>query len=235
MDPEIRGAFFEISQQMADAHQEQLERIQREFAEIMDQVQASIAALEPEATKLGRWGWTMPTWAPLHLLPALTAKASETEIDAVFLTLYNEQFRRRERHLLKELPSRTVLQPWKPLVMQCIRCYRRKQYLIVVPSLLIILEGVLVTAANQQHAFPKMIRLAGQQADKADTGTLRLGWISIQGFLAEVFGKAPFDAKRPLRINRHWVLHGRDKPQWKRVDCLRLFQALDMLASVAEN
>jgi hypothetical protein len=65
-----------------------------------------------------------------------------------------------------------------------------------------------------------------------DRSVQRLGWASILGFLSSVFGYHSFATLAFDRLNRHWVLHGRDEPRWTRLDCLRLFQALDTLSVV---
>jgi len=59
------------------------------------------------------------------------------------------------------------------------------------------------------------------------TGFQKLTWISLRSFCDVIF--MPGDPRKSTDyINRHKILHGLDDPStWKKVDCLRLFQALD--------
>ena len=61
---------------------------------------------------------------------------------------------------------------------------------------------------------------------------VKLALVSIDSFVKEVFRSISFKDKRPSIINRNWILHGRDIPEWKRVDCIRLFQAIDTFAII---
>jgi hypothetical protein len=55
-------------------------------------------------------------------------------------------------------------------------------------------------------------------------------YASAQVLIKRAFKFGEFDkedARRPFLVNRNWVLHGRDNPSlWKRVDALRLFNAI---------
>jgi hypothetical protein len=53
-------------------------------------------------------------------------------------------------------------------------------------------------------------------------------------FLQMLFAPKPFDQKPPDRINRHWVLHGRDDCNWSQADVFRLLNALETLRWVWE-
>lgn len=56
-------------------------------------------------------------------------------------------------------------------------------------------------------------------------------WDTIQQFVNDVFGNSDFTGTEP-RLNRHWVLHGRSNANWTRTDCIRLLQAVRVLAEV---
>ncbi len=51
-----------------------------------------------------------------------------------------------------------------------------------------------------------------------------------------LFQFAPFDGDKPVFINRHWILHGRDNDSasWTVADALRLFNALQTVDSLLE-
>ena len=49
---------------------------------------------------------------------------------------------------------------------------------------------------------------------ETEAGTRRLIWISIESFIKPIFCNAPFTESRPIVLNRHWILHGRDTKAW---------------------
>jgi hypothetical protein len=60
----------------------------------------------------------------------------------------------------------------------------------------------------------------------------RFIWRSIETFFDQLFSYRAFEDPRPDHLNRHWILHGRDIPDWGRADCLRLLQGLETIISV---
>jgi hypothetical protein len=68
-----------------------------------------------------------------------------------------------------------------------------------------------------------------------DNGIDGFMWLSFIGFADTVFQAVDFDTTPiniPPVLNRHILLHGRDIPQAKLEDCLRLLQALDNITSL---
>lgn len=205
--------------------------------EMMQQVQAIVASLdslgsefEDDARELGKRGWTMPTWAPIDWVRCL-AKFPAEQLDAGMQREYSRRRNECEKELLARLIDSSALLHWRPLLSECINAYRKRQYRVVVPSLLTVVEGA-VLSAKDLRLWKDPKRVATEQGDTRDPGTIRAAWFSVEAFLGEVFAKHDFsDPRRPL-INRHWICHGRDVPEWGRIDCLRLFQALDTISTI---
>ncbi len=57
-------------------------------------------------------------------------------------------------------------------------------------------------------------------------------WRSIAAFVGRLFLFSEFSGDCPPTINRHWILHGKAAPNWKKVDALKLFQAIHTVSCV---
>jgi hypothetical protein len=171
----------------------------------------------------------------VHQLPEFTPIVvrliPEEETDAFFEAFYSAESGAEFERLAADLLAGRETARWRTLLAQCVNAYHRTDYLLVVPSLLAIFEGTLANVVDKPHARNPQ-RLASEELRQTETNLERAPWISIQSFTNTIFGSAHFADQRPLLLNRHWVLHGRDVPDWNRADCLRLFQAIHTLGAV---
>jgi hypothetical protein len=203
------------------------------FAATVARIMHGYPELEDAARRLGEHGWTIPMWAPAQRVAQAVAQGSREAIDGYFLSMYLASDRAREARLLDDVLSAQELEWWRPLLAECVAAYRKGQYRIVVPSLLLILEGAMANAGNRFTKSADPSRIATEARKAADHPRVDwLIWLSIEAFLGRVFVSHSFAADRPQLLNRHWILHGRDVPEWDQTDCLRLFQALDTIGAV---
>jgi hypothetical protein len=203
------------------------------IAHILEQVEEADRQMQPVVRELGRLGWTVPLWAPA-VLPAVILRRIEAErIDELFTNTYRKDRYSRFRALVKGILARQAVARWKPLLKQCAGAFGRKRYLIVVPSLLLILEGLLASSDDSLGRRIPPHKVARRQFDRSNRFRAAL-WASIQAFIEAVFESRDFSEPRPPMLNRHWILHGRDETCWTEADCLRLFQAIDTLSYIVE-
>ncbi len=218
---------------LAEIQHRQAELLRRQMQAVTEELKQAASEIEVHARVVGERGWTVPTWGPFGLVEYL-AQFSATEIDQGLLREYSKRRNAREKELLKDLLQDDALLHWRPLLAECIDVYRRRKYRVVVPSLLTIVEGAVVSTLNLYSRRPGPKKVATQQASNQDPSMIRAAWVSVEAFLSTVFADHDFSSSRPVSLNRHWVLHGRDRPEWGRIECLRLFHALDTIAMVAE-
>jgi hypothetical protein len=102
--------------------------------------------------------------------------------------------------------------------------------LIVVPSLLTVLEGVFAKPENAPFIKgPERAKFFSEKIAAFPPDSVEAYmWRSADAFMKKLFESHQFGGPEPGFLNRHWVLHGRDTPEWGRADCLRLFQAIGM-------
>jgi hypothetical protein len=155
------------------------------------------------------------------------------DLDLVFAKFYANEV--NSSRLFSDLRVADALLPWRPLLIECIDSFKENRFLIVVPSLFLIFEGVFSPAVE---SFKRMVNIKQDSAARlkfAEDGHDTAIWGSVEGFGGEVFRSHSFAEPAPARLNRHWVLHGRSPTNWTRLDCLRLFQAIHTIQSQVQT
>lgn len=175
---------------------------------------------EAPARHLGEHGWTVPLWTTASFVVVLQAEFSADELDDVFVELYRSSPDEPLQMMFREIRSTPSLSHWQPLIRQAIAAFNRRQYRIVVPALLLIYEGAVARAVSEFERASDAKRAAARMVKREPPGITRLLWVSLLAFNEEVLRTHRFSDPRPLRINRHWIMHGRDRPEWTRADCL---------------
>ena len=188
---------------------------------------ASTLAMEPYIVALADAGWTVPHHLSIDGPQQVLQNGGPDAADAFFISHYERGFGKAFRDLRKSLLQSEHFSPWQPLLVECFAAYRRRRYRLVVPSLLLIVEGGVADLIGRPHARVKIPRVAREWTQNAEPG----GWVwfglrSIQQFLGNLFMPREFSSARPAVLNRHWILHGRDRPDWDHADALRLFHCL---------
>lgn len=200
----------------------------RQWAKLLE---ANAQAMVPPARKLGGLGWTVPMWAEPKLVFDVLNMEPQA-IEELFLSAYRENDRAQFRTLCDGLANRAILAPWRLLLDDC-RCdFVEGRFRVVVPGLLLILEGLLVASRpTARRAKPVSIALEHQRESEMLNAAV---WASVVAFLSVVFKGHSFAGPRPPVINRHRVYHGRDAATWGEAECLRLFQAVDTISCMCE-
>lgn len=211
---------------------EAIQQQRKLLADFLD-TERHIAALEPDAERLGAAGWTVPWWASINHCRDILQCVSVDKLDAVYVRHYSKDNAKAARVVFPELMKSPVLEQWRPILRQCIATYKRRQYLVTVPSLLLTFEGLLARATKQTGT--KMRAPTSKARADLPPGVDRLIWASVQTFVESLYAASDFTNDPPDTLNRHWALHGRERPEYTKADCLRLFQALHSLATLAEE
>jgi hypothetical protein len=181
--------------------------------------------MDEEAKELGACGWTIPMHCTPREMSDMLDRAHAEPIDSVFLKHYTEDGGKRGG-LKEDLLGIETLEYWRPLLEQCLRAYEAGLYLVAVPALLTMIEGVTIRLGNNPKTTdPRTVARAALSRTHPDSIELPI-WASIDVFLSNLFANSSFSGTPPGTINRHWILHGRDRPVWDQADCLRLLQAL---------
>jgi hypothetical protein len=177
--------------------------------------------------RLALLGWALPmTFTPRELV-ALAEQSTDQEIEQYMLDYFTQPDGVRLQLRGSVLHGET-LKGWRDLLEQCFEAYDRKHYLIVIPALLSVIEGAVAENAGKlRSGRVKPEKLASDLENDASQGSMqRLIWRSTRIVMERLFAGSHFGGPHPGRLNRHWVLHGRDQTQWTQTDALRLFNLL---------
>lgn len=222
----------------------ELEEINRALARIQASAAAAVAqvnweglsrsfrALPKQAAELGANGWTLPMWLTPVELEEILAAARTRDIDEVFVDYYESDGGGPLAALHSSIRRQRSLEPWRPLVEECLAAFDDDLYRVIVPSVLTVIEGALIALAKAPRAKDPKQPVKAALHSTRDGSVVRAAWISIDGFVSGLYKSHPFGRGAPDTLNRHWIMHGRAGSEWGRVDALRLFQAVDTIASV---
>lgn len=125
----------------------------------------------------------------------------------------------------------------KSLMDQCISCFLRGDWHITIPSLLIIVEGLIAmflkTNKNSSYLLSHWEKKINQKENQL---TYALS-VSLHEYISNsLFVYKNFKEDRGEGINRNWILHGRDTPDlWKDIDSIKLFILISALLFVFEK
>jgi hypothetical protein len=183
------------------------------------------------AARLARFGWTVPMQMGLRQMLEILEETDADAIDNYFLDFYHSDAALSLRSL-RGISRSQLLSRWGALLEQCFENYERGQHLICIPALLTVLEGaiavpegaILVNSSQRKALFEAKIEEGGDLE-----GTV---WESLRIFFDNLYRNSDFNGARLSNLNRHWILHGRDEPDWRRADALRLFHTLFTLSSI---
>lgn len=199
-------------------------------------VRVGMERLDRAAVELAEQGWSLPmSLTPAETYVLLDARIA-SELDTRFVHLYAADEGQHFERLAEDLLNRHALLRWHVLLAQTISAYRRRDFAIVIPALLAVCEGILMRNEGKRTDVRAVAReRAEAEQHRSPESIDAILWHNIHRFVDELFKRSDFSAARPLRLNRHWILHGRDAPAWSQADCLRLFQAVDTISILNDD
>jgi len=228
----------------------QAERVLKELKPILDLVASKeegedwkSRTLIPSLNKRSmqrnaKYGWTMAH--QITLAKYFDTRDLEDCLDAFdsyFVSCYEENNQRlyqeqRNINLFEiDIKQRRILE-------QCYTAYEQEMYQIVIPSLLLLIEGVMAhlldTNAFGGKLKEELKKLTDVDRELDDRESILY---STTVFITDhLFKKHDFLQERLEIINRNWILHGRDDPsKWTKADALRLFNVLSSLLFVLKE
>ena len=193
-----------------------------------------------KAESIGKYGWFIPEHAtPGQITSMFESITDEASADAAYLSYFTSFDNYHLNVLIKEILANKKILPWKPLLKEAVFCLRKKKYRVCIASLLPIVDG-LCASQFSTSIYKKGTRNAFVEDRRqwiADNGfIMRYQWMAFIGFIDILFCSYEFDnlpTTMPV-LSRHILLHGRNIPQAKLEDCIRLLLALDAISNLAE-
>lgn len=187
---------------------------------------------------LGTLGWTVPLHATPGEYEALVSGITDVaSADAAFTDYYTAEGGIRFRDLKEKLLACDDLDQWKPVLQEAILNLEEGRYRSCIALMLPLVEGVTAVKFSTPQFQKKRERdkFFAAKLEGAEAGSLEgYLWRSYKGFTEMLFQSVDFDgpSRKPVLLNRHYLLHGRGIPDANLGDCLRLFQAVDTITAL---
>src|SRR5690606_38874635 len=109
-----------------------------------------IQEMESSTHQLAKMGWTLPGWCSFREVQWILSHETQEAVDNCFVTLYDPNTNDHLTRMRAEMISSPALEQWKELIVQCWEAYDRSHFLIAVPALITVLEGLI---ANSDESF----------------------------------------------------------------------------------
>lgn len=183
-----------------------------------------------------KYGWTLTGEMSFgDYLEDGLVDASQKEKDDYFYDYYStdgwKNFSFTKDAILEDIESR-----WRDLIQQCFDSFETDNYKLVIPTLFTIIEGEMSYVFDSHQGSRGLIEKMEKRAESEESKLEQIALYSVVHSMdEELFGSHKFNKDRKDLINRHWVLHGRDKPnEWQKVDALRLINVISSLQFIKE-
>jgi len=213
---------------------EQQARISSMLKSLSVEFAKSYPQMEAAADRLADMGWTFPMLVTPKTIVALADPAYvDSDIEVMLSDFYSDFNFEQLRIVQPELLKAPLLSRYAGLLNEAFDSLYEGRFQVPVPALLAITEGIIADGSgNLNEGLVKVRKMAtdlesNQQRQSFDS----LQWRSVRRWIDHLFGNAPFSGSQPPRINRHWILHGRDAGPWTRTDVVRLLAGLHTLVS----
>jgi hypothetical protein len=186
--------------------------------------------LDAAIVRLAKGGWVIPAHVETldEVVEIAQSCASGLELDARLADYHDSN---TLAPLFSDLEG-APLQDWQPLVSQAIASFKNGDHALSIPALISIFEGAIARiTGTTSHRLVNQRNLPGPvrshlQSFHTDVFSYAL-FKSLDSFIHEyLFAHSDFSLPPPS-LNRHFVMHGRDRPdRWTRTDALRVLNAL---------
>ncbi len=100
--------------------------------------------------------------------------------------------------------------------------------------MLTILEGLISSFGDDPQDI-RVMRICKFHADEEKAnknGIKSLCWLSMYEYTKILYQKSDFLQPEPIKLNRHWIQHGRTEKTAENTDCIRVFNALSTLVVI---
>jgi hypothetical protein len=189
---------------------------------------------ERVAVELARIGWITPIWISASEATELLGSGNPDQVDVAFVEYYEHRGASRYERLTSELAMSSVTRPWAGLIRQMDTAYRGSDFAIVVPSALVLLEGVLTRGHDGSRGVRDIVQ-GSIPSPPVGYSLHRVMRVAVNEFVQQLYAPRDFGGEEPSALNRHWILHGRSAADWDRADSLRLLQACYVVTYLAAS
>ena len=155
------------------------------------------------------------------------------DIDATVLGYYLKDNEAHMNALITRCTSSRQIEDFETLYEQIISAYRNGHFQLACVGLFAMLDGILSEISlDEDTSFKKRIVLIQRKiTDRIELSNwdkrLWCIYVSLDSFMGTVSANEPFKKDEPKKLNRNWLIHGRTRKQYTKLDFLKALLALD--------
>jgi hypothetical protein len=246
MDKEELTQLERMLSEVSEQFRQQMNDLAKSFTEMFQPMQTTIPApllnslskidwpkllsqMGQSCERLANLGWALPmSFTPRELVELAEHGNTDQQIEQYMLDFFTLDDGRSFMSLRRGVLASAKLVGWRALLEQCFDAYDRRHYLVVIPALLLVVEGAMAQNAGKlkvAEVDPKKFAASLEKAAQPNSIDFHI-WRSARVVVDKLFAPSDFGGPHPKKVNRHWILHGRDQRQWTQIDALRLFNLL---------
>ncbi|WP_391116002.1 hypothetical protein [Psychrobacillus sp. L3] len=235
----ISEAFGEQFRQIREAQNTIKTAISRiEFPKIdLPEIEIDYKKIEALVEHNSLSGWTITGKMNLNFyLDVKLLQIKSMQLDELFLNYYesnsNETYFMEKSVILKGIDDR-----WRNVLIDCFDLYESEKYGVIIPLLITIIEGEISDIAMSNEIGNRLIReWKGKILSEEEKFLIIISHSLIKYLSSKMFVRKDFAEERGSMLNRNWVLHGRDNPNyWTKVDALKLINVLSTLQFIKDK
>jgi hypothetical protein len=160
---------------------------------------------------------------------------NQYKLDDLFVDYY-ESDSKKNYLITKTTIFDGIDEQWKSVLNDCFELYEQDKYKVIIPMLISIIEGEISKIADSvmvgRRLFEDWEKQIISEKQKVE---LIINHTLYQYLSKDLFGSKKFIEERGSMLNRHWVLHGRDNPDyWTKADALKLINVLSTLQFIKD-
>lgn len=183
--------------------------------------------MDLHADRLGELGWTYPMNLSFPQLSEIIQLEDAEKLDAEFVEFYAYNNGENFAEVCQEIIESEHLAPWRPMLKECVESHKDGRFVVSATCLISVLEGAITKPHGGRLRQSQLANFFNVRIQEAGEDRMQAAmWKSVAAFVRQLFAYSDFSGDAPVRINRHWILHGKVVPTGKNADSLRLFQAI---------
>lgn len=205
-----------------------------EFPKIkLPKIEIDYKSIEKVVNHNSKHGWT--STGEMHFnyyLDDDLLSMNQEQIDSHF-TSYYENEAQKNYHTTKTVILNGINEKWGDVLEDCFELYEEEKYKVIIPMLITIIEGEISNMSRSQKVGNKLLKEWKESIDDKDNMLIIISYSLYEYLRKDMFVYKEFHDERDEMLNRNWVLHGRDNPQfWTKVDVLKLINLLSTIQFV---
>lgn len=251
------------TQQQIQVFYKEMKAVQLHFNEISLSVSQRLDAsfkkfhsdLEKYSILLPKAGWVLPmTLNPTEIKDIIHDSCDNEAIDDYLYHFFIDNNKDQLSLIFKDFQSDENINQWKNLISECIWAFDNSHHIIAIPALLSILEGIIIKESfslnilkkhnkkqrltDVKHCCSSIVKKQNiEENPTADYLVSVCVWSSISEFINKLYAGGDFSIpdNTPSSLNRHYILHGRDKTDWEEKDAVRLFVCIHTIMCMLDD